>query len=279
MKHVVLYSGGHSSAIVAIEVARRYGTENVILLNHDINPDIEDADIKRFKREVAEYLGMPITYKNHDRWNVATPISVCLEAKAWKVGNGQILCTSRLKTRPFDEWLKSNDPQKENIYYYGFDANELDRVQRRSGIMGAQGYKTDYPIALWKERTITETSSIGISRPLAYGKFKHANCIGCLKAGWQHWYCVYVLRPDIWRQAKEAEDEIGYALHKDSYGEPVYLDEKEETFAEMKRLGIQPTEHIPAGKFWSIAKQAVAERALQMDMFAEEDAKPCECSS
>ena len=55
MKYVVCYSGGHSSAIAAIETARRYGAENVILLNHDINPKVEDADIKRFKKEVADY--------------------------------------------------------------------------------------------------------------------------------------------------------------------------------------------------------------------------------
>ena len=64
MKHVVLYSGGHSSALAAIETVRQYGPENVILLNHDINPRTEDADIKRFKREVAEYLGLLITYAN-----------------------------------------------------------------------------------------------------------------------------------------------------------------------------------------------------------------------
>ena len=64
MKHVVLYSGGHSSALAAIETVRRYGPENTILLNHDINPRTEDADIKRFKREVAEYLGLLIAYAN-----------------------------------------------------------------------------------------------------------------------------------------------------------------------------------------------------------------------
>ena len=55
-KHIVCYSGGHSSALVAIEVVKLFGKENVILLNHNINPRYEDADIKRFKKEVAEYL-------------------------------------------------------------------------------------------------------------------------------------------------------------------------------------------------------------------------------
>ena len=54
-KHIVCYSGGHSSALVAIEVVRKYGKENVILLNHDINPRFENNDIKRFKKEVSDY--------------------------------------------------------------------------------------------------------------------------------------------------------------------------------------------------------------------------------
>lgn len=277
-KHVVLYSGGHSSAIVAVEVARRYGKENVILLNHDISGQVEDKDIKRFKKEIANYLGLEITYANHERWKEATPISVCVDARAWKVGSGQILCTNRLKTGPFHLWLERNDSQKQNTYYYGFDRDEMHRVQRRVGVMSQLGHKTDFPLALWTNRTISSTEEIGVRRPMAYSRFKHANCIGCLKAGWQHWYCVYVLRKDIWNEAKLAEEEIGYAIHKDEHG-AVYLDEREELFAEMERLGIQPNEHIPSGRFWAIAKQAVAERALQIDMFADEDALPCECST
>lgn len=113
---------------------------------------------------------------------------------------------------------------------------------------------------------------------MGYQMFKHANCIGCLKAGWQHWYCVYCLRPDIWQQAKDAELEINYAIHSSDSG-PVYLEEKEELFAEMKRLGVIPTEHMSPGKFWATAKLAVLERALQIDMFADSDAKPCECAA
>lgn len=64
MKHIVCYSGGHSSALVAIEVTRAFGKDNVILLNHDINPNVENEDIKRFKKEISDYLEIPITYAN-----------------------------------------------------------------------------------------------------------------------------------------------------------------------------------------------------------------------
>ena len=68
-KHVVCFSGGHSSALVAVEVVRRFGAADVVLLNHDINPRAEDDDVKRFKREVAAHLGLPITYASHPRWD------------------------------------------------------------------------------------------------------------------------------------------------------------------------------------------------------------------
>jgi len=68
MKHIVLFSGGHSSAIVALKVIEKYGKESCILLNHDIIETVEDKDIKRFKSEIANYLDMDITYANMDDW-------------------------------------------------------------------------------------------------------------------------------------------------------------------------------------------------------------------
>ena len=186
MKHIIAYSGGHSSALVAIEVCRKFGVENVILLNHDINPKVEPADVKRFKNAVADYLGSSITYANHPEWETETPISLCVKAGTWvNPSNRTILCTNRLKTAPFYDWLAENYNDGD-IVYYGFDANEPARITRRSNIMGSSGYKTDYPLALWTERTIHNIEEIGISKPTAYSLFNHANCIGCLKAGWQH---------------------------------------------------------------------------------------------
>ena len=54
-KHIICYSGGHSSALVAIEVVRKYGKENVVLLNHDINPSVENEDIKRLIEDIHFY--------------------------------------------------------------------------------------------------------------------------------------------------------------------------------------------------------------------------------
>ena len=41
MQHIVCYSGGHSSALVALDVAHRFGTKNLVLLNHDMHFSVE----------------------------------------------------------------------------------------------------------------------------------------------------------------------------------------------------------------------------------------------
>ena len=64
MKYVVCYSGGHNSALAAVETVRRFGRENVILLNHDISSKVESIKIKEFKKQVAEYLQVQISFAN-----------------------------------------------------------------------------------------------------------------------------------------------------------------------------------------------------------------------
>jgi hypothetical protein len=264
--HICCYSGGHSSALVAVEVVRRFGKENVILLNHDIHPASEGKDIKRFKRAVAAFLDVPITFANAEGWETKDQFDVVIEAGAFKVGNGTALCTNRMKTRPFEDWLEINAGPDDTIYY-GFDSNEKNRIQRRSSHLASLGFRTDYPLALWKERTIQATEEIGIARPDTYSLFKHGNCVGCLKAGRQHWYVVYCTRPDRWEKAKFAEDEIGYTIIKGTS-----LIELEPMFDRMRQLGIEPTEHIQAATFWAKVK-----KMLKVEV-VENKVLPCECT-
>ena len=277
MKYVICYSGGKSSSECALTAAKKYGAENVVLLNHDINGHVEQECTKQLKKDVADYLGLDITYANHKNWDTATPISVCIDAGAWKVGSGAILCTSRLKTSPFKKWMLANDPECENIYIYGLDSDEPTRITRRSQVMGSMGYKTEYPMT-WPKEEIVSLESIGIDPGSVYKTFNHSNCVGCLKAGWQHWYIVYCTRQDIWEEAKYGEDEIGYAIHKDKDG-PVYLEDKESLFDAMVAAGVVPTEKIKPQTFWAAAKKAVKQNQVEMSDLAEHDKGVClDCS-
>ncbi|WP_217597147.1 hypothetical protein [Cohnella sp. GbtcB17] len=264
--HIVCYSGGEASAIVAIEVVRRYGPENVILINHDINGDKEDVDIKRFKREVAGYLGIPITYANMDGWETKDQFDVCIEAKAFKVGVHP-LCTNRLKTAPFHRWLADTFPveagtcRTDVTIYYGFEAGEPARIERRRGILGDKGYRTCFPLAEWT-RTIASTTDIGISPPATYAIWKHANCVGCLRAGQQHWYVVYCRRRDAFEKAKRAEELIGYSILRIN-GQPAFMKDLEPKFEAMRAAGIQADEKTPAATFWARARKLLGSKPAE----------------
>jgi|GEM_PF-385468 len=282
-KHVVCFSGGHSSALVAVEVARRHGTENLILLNHDINPSVEDPDIKRFKREVAGYLGVEITYANYPSWDTMDQFDVCIKHTGFKVGATSVLCTHRFKTEPFHKWLAANmEPEKNCVVYYGFDAYEDHRIERRTAVLGDMGYQTDYPLARWTGRTIESTREIGIEPPLTYGVFKHANCTACLRAGRRHWYIVYCTRPDLWEKAKKAEAHIGHTILRN-----VRLEELEADFAIMREAKVEATENTEASLFWAHAREALEwhGRPTIFDYFSpvlqeqeeENENRPCEC--
>jgi hypothetical protein len=269
MKHIVCYSGGHSSALVAIEVARRYGKQNVVLVNHDINPKSEDADIKRFKNEVAYYLDIEIHFENMPGWEDMDQFDVALQEKAFTINN-YASCTKKLKTEPFYKYIEREWSHRKDqcIIYYGFDANEQYRIDRKIDIMAEDGYKTEYPLADW-ERTIKSTIEIGIEPPLSYSNFKHANCKGCFKGGAQHWYVVYCLHPEIFEKAKQTEGALGYSIIKGKY-----LNDVECDFFRMKHLGIEPTEHKPSGQFWKEAKDKLRQPSL---FNYEKFEKTCEC--
>lgn len=273
MKHIICHSGGHSSALAALKVARRFGTQDMVLLNHNMHFTVEAPDIKRFKQEVADYLGIPITFANR-RNAEQDQFDVCVEAKAFKVRNGVELCTARLKTEPFNAWLKALEGDKDCVIYYGFDdtPRERARIQRRTSVMGAMGYRTDYPVALWSDCSLQSTEEVGIQRPSTYEVFQHGNCIGCLKAGWQHWYIVFCTRPDIWLKGKWAEEEIGYAIHHDDFGRPVFLEDMEPRFEAMRAAGVPATERVQSQTWWAAARKVVR-------IHQAETALPCECST
>jgi hypothetical protein len=266
MKYIVCFSKGHSSALATIETVRKHGKENVILLNHNISSQVEHEDIKRFGDAISEYVDIPITYANMEGYEELTPIRVMKKFGGNSVGI--VHCTHQLKTKPFMKWLSKNYPAdsdntREDIrIIYGFDANEIHRVQRRVGVMATQGYQCEFP--LLEERTIYSTEEIGIPRPITYKIFNHANCIGCLKAGRQHWYVVYCLRPDIFREAVEAEKEIGYSIIKD-----VFMEELIPKYEELKLKGICPNDRENSQTFWAKVNNTLPEQQSFL---------PCDCA-
>lgn len=254
MKYAVCFSGGHSSALAAVETVRRFGREHVILLNHNISSKVESSKIKIFKQEVASSLYLPVTYANCEDFEQMSPLALSLKYKMFKFRTGREICTYFLKTRPFYQWLEENYPicgggiSKEITLIYGFDSLECSRIKRRRRLLQKIGYQSMFPLAEWR-RTIYDIEEIGIQRPAVYAESKHANCIGCLKAGRQHWYKVYCCHREIFEEAKMVENKIGFSIIKEAY-----LQELEPLFEQMKKAGIPATENMEMYWFWKYAR-------------------------
>lgn len=273
-KYVVCYSGGRSSGECALSVAKKYGAENVILLNHNITGRVERKETKRYKQDVADYLGLEITYANHKNWEEKTPIQVVKDIGYFSNRKtGQVLCTYELKTLPFYNWLAENDPNCENVYIYGLDKDEPTRIANRSQKMGQQGYKTMFPM-LWDDSEIVRLEDAGIKPPSCYDRFKHSNCTGCLKAGFQHWYIVYQEDRAMFDEVAEFELDVNYSLRRQK-GKTAFLDDKRELFDKMISAGVPATEHIPHQKYWPMAKRMVESHEDEMEELAQCDQGVC----
>lgn len=129
--------------------------------------------------------------------------------------------------------------------------------------MASMGYKTEYPLYNWKS-TINDIADVGIEKPSTYATFRHANCIGCLKAGKQQWFIVYCFYPELWEKAKLAESKIGYSIIKD-----FYLKDLECKFSAVKAIAIKPTEVLHYNSFWALVNKEFKDKGIM----------PCECST
>lgn len=92
MKHVVLFSGGLSSAYVAYLVLQEQKKEDVVLLHTPTYSENHDADT--FRHEVARYLGVPIT-----EWGLGLDIWELIEKNNCIPGQFIPFCTQQLKQK------------------------------------------------------------------------------------------------------------------------------------------------------------------------------------
>lgn len=210
MKHVVKFSGGVASAVMAKIVANEQS--NVILLYHSTKTEPPDND--RFRKEVATYIGLPITEVSDGRdiWEV-------FEDEKF-LGNQRLApCSRILKQEIGDTWIKENLPCK---VYFGYTIEEKRRAQQITSRIETLGASVGFPLieqGLSKDDCFRQVKSWGVRLPQMYSWAGHANCVPCVKGGLAYWGEVYLNAPDAWEKAAAAEEKFGRQILKTSrYG-------------------------------------------------------------
>lgn len=207
--HLLMFSGGASSAYVAKWVVDKYGKENCILFFTDTQ--WEDEDNQRFMEEVAEYIGIEITRRCAGK----TPEDIYMDQHF--LGNARTAkCSEILKVREtllFCEELREQN--KEPIIYFGIGPHEAHRAESLKAHyehLPLEPIETRFPMldSLSKElkaREIIENEwKIALPRMYKLG-FTHANCSGrCCRAGIHHYANLFRVWPDRYKLQEEMEE-------------------------------------------------------------------------
>lgn len=217
-KHIVMFSGGASSAYVAKWVVDKYGKEDVILLFTDTQ--WEDIDNHRFMEDVANYIGIEITRVVDGR----TPEDVFFEQHF--LGNARTAkCSEELKVKQtllFIEELRQND--FEPIIYFGIGPHEKHRAESLTNHythLPLDPVEVRFPminsIASDLKAKMVIEHEWGIKLPRMYELgFHHANCGGkCVRAGMHHFANLYLIWPDRFAEFEDMEERFRQKFNLD----------------------------------------------------------------
>lgn len=203
--HIVGFSGGLASAVTA-EVVARANPRNTILLYHDTKTEPPDND--RFRKEVADHIGLPITEDSDGRdiWQVFKDEGM--------LGNGRnTMCSRILKQERSLAFIKAHMPA---ILYLGFTVEEWRRAQRSHARYATKGIPVRFPLIEQKiskdECEHRVVKCWGIEKPQMYEWADHANCIPCVKGKKAYWGLIYMFERDAWEKASNAEKEFEHTI-------------------------------------------------------------------
>ena len=208
--HIVQFSGGAGSAVAAKLVIDEFGPADVVLLFHDTLAEHPDA--KRFREEVAAYLGLPITERSCGKslWEV-------IDANSALPSSFMPFCTRELKLQPGEQFLQDLEMAGQAFALYnGMGPDEPARVRRAKAEAAKRGRTLRCPL---DERDVDDPKSVvaswGIELPVCYRYLKHNNCIPCFKAtGLEYWYNVWLHHPAEYERAAQLEEKFGYTVRR-----------------------------------------------------------------
>lgn len=184
MIHLVSLSGGIGSYFTLKRVIEKYGKEDVVPVFCDTLA--EDGDLYRFIDDIEEKMNIKIVRL----CNGETPTTLCFKEKF--LFNSRVAqCSKKLKSKPFNDYLKENHDPDQVIIYMGIDFTEMHRcaaIERNY-----KPYTVEFPMCsspyIYKNEMLEMLVNDGIEIPRMYKLgFSHNNCGGrCYKAGIGHY--------------------------------------------------------------------------------------------
>jgi 3'-phosphoadenosine 5'-phosphosulfate sulfotransferase (PAPS reductase)/FAD synthetase len=198
---------------VAAKLARQSAPGEFVVAYCDTGS--EHPDNERFLRDCEEWIGQPIIRLKSERYDDIWDV---FERTGWLVGPGGARCTSELKKRVRNDFMRVSDLQ-----VFGFDRSEARRVER---------FKANNPEVrlltplldrnLSKSDCLAMLQNAGIELPEMYKLgYDHNNCVGCVKGQKGYWNKIRVDFPEVFERMAKLERKLNVAICKTEPKDPV----------------------------------------------------------
>lgn len=216
----VWFSCGAASAVAAKKTIERYGEHCTIRV---INTPVaeEDADNRRFLKDVEKWLGHSIEIVTHSKHPNSSAVEVWDKKQAMSFIHGAP-CTTVLKKEARQEWENANNW---DWLVLGFTADEINRSDRFMLTERANLLPVLIESDLAKKDCFAILQKEGLELPALYLLgYPNANCIGCVKSSSPtYWNHVRKVHPAVFADRAKQSRRLGAKLVR-AKGERIFLD-------------------------------------------------------
>lgn len=206
---VVWFSCGAPSAVASKLIVEKYGkNNNVAIVNNPV--DEEDADNRRFLKDVSEWIGQPFELATNPLYNTTSAEVIWDEVK-YMSGIHGAPCTRILKKEARYHYEKTHVI---DFHVLGYAYDEQYRHER----FVKNERENVIPILIEERITKQECFEIviaaGLKLPITYTLgYPNANCIGCVKAtSPTYWNHVRKTHPEVFNRRSEQSYRLGVKL-------------------------------------------------------------------
>lgn len=195
------YSGGMSSYIAAKRAVAERGKDGAVLLFADTQK--EETDLYKFLVQGAAIIGVPLLAVHRPGG-----MDQLIRDKRAIPNNRMPFCSSELKVKPCEDWIKANAPEATRVF--GITWEEVHRIpliRKR-----AAGREVLFPLAgrpfMRKDEIEAEVVADGLTVPSLYPDgFMHGNCGGgCVRGGIAAWLHTLIYRPLVYAEWEYKEE-------------------------------------------------------------------------